>query len=190
MTPRRWAKRVFEWCGSTMLLDRIERAVAGAVAEERQAIAADTASGKLGANPVAIADAIRARGARAAAKTKRATMRAADLSKLLQSFRFSFSSEKELQEGIAQALTSKGVSFEREVVLARGDVIDFLVGAVGIEVKIGGSLSDLTRQLHRYAQHERVGELLVVTSRARLSNLPSQLNGKPVVASVLFGSML
>ncbi len=93
-----------------------------------------------------------------------------------------FGSEKILQAGIEDALTKAGFPVRREVILAPKDRIDFLVGGVGIEVKIGGTLNDAIRQLHRYAASDKVSELLLVTSRLLLARVPSELDGKPVYA--------
>ena len=62
--------------------------------------------------------------------------------------------ELALQDAIALAFTAAGIAFEREVHLSAEDRVDFMVeGNVGVEVKIAGGLSEVTRQLHRYAQH-------------------------------------
>ncbi len=69
----------------------------------------------------------------------------------------------------------------REVVLGDKDRIDFLIGGdIGIEVKLQTSLAQMTRQLHRYAAHERIGALVLLTTSARLKLLPHTLNGKPI----------
>lgn len=94
---------------------------------------------------------------------------------------FRFSDESELQEGIAIALEHAGITNRREVVLSPKDRIDFMLDdGVGIEVKIDGSITLLTRQLYRYAQRPEVNSLVVVVTRMRLANLPSEINGKPV----------
>lgn len=93
---------------------------------------------------------------------------------------FNFWSELELQDGVRFSLERGGLAFEREVSLTRSDRIDFVVGTVGIEVKTGGSLAALTRQLFRYAQCDRIGALLVVTSKHRLSCVPHEILGRPV----------
>lgn len=98
----------------------------------------------------------------------------------LAAHRFSFSTEDELQRGIAQALDSVGIAYRREVVLTRNDRIDFLLGKLGIEVKIDGSISALTRQVHRYAHLEAIDELVVVVGRIRLTQLPKTINGKTI----------
>jgi hypothetical protein len=95
--------------------------------------------------------------------------------------RVRFTTEAELQDGLAQVLTLERIGFDRELVLGPKDRVDFLVGGtIALEVKIGGGLAAVTRQLHRYAQHDRVQELLLVSSRLSLANLPPTLNGKPL----------
>lgn len=117
-------------------------------------------------------------------------MTAQQIAGLLSSFRFRFSEEKDLQEGIEKALAGAGIPFEREVHLDAGDIVDFMVGGVAVEVKIDGSLSALTRQVARYARHERVAEILVVSSRNRLVNLPASIGAKPLHTLSLAGGML
>lgn len=102
-----------------------------------------------------------------------------------------FPSEEALQSAIAAALAARGVPFEREVSLSRADRIDFVVlGRVGLEVKVGGALAAVTRQLHRYAQSERLAALMLVTTRTRHLAVPSSLNGKHVWKVHLIGGAL
>lgn len=49
-----------------------------------------------------------------------------------------------------------------------------------IEVKTKGSRAEVVRQLDRYAAHDQVTGLLLVTSLAKLRVMPSTLRGKPV----------
>lgn len=105
------------------------------------------------------------------------------------SVRYSFSSESELQQGIELVLKKNKIEALREHRLSPKDKVDFWAwGGIGIEVKIDGSLSALTRQLHRYAQHEDVQALILVTSRSRLENLPAYLNSKPLYTLNLIAS--
>jgi hypothetical protein len=103
------------------------------------------------------------------------------IERALRSHRFLFTTERELQAGIALVLEKQGVSFTREAALDDG-TIDFLVGSVGVEVKIKGTLQDVTRQVHRYLQCARVESLLLVTTRAALARLPATISGKSVRA--------
>jgi hypothetical protein len=94
-----------------------------------------------------------------------------------------------------QALANR-IGLDREIHLAerklRGhDRVDFLVGeCVAVEVKIDGSLGDVTRQIHRYAQSDRVKALVLISARHRLDNQPTTMNGKPLRIVVLAGGFL
>lgn len=94
--------------------------------------------------------------------------------------RFRYVSEAELQEGLAQVLAASGFGFSREHALSRADRIDFLVGTVGLEVKIDGGLSEVTRQVHRYLKYAELEGLVLVTTRAMHQRLPTTILGKPV----------
>lgn len=98
---------------------------------------------------------------------------------VLQRHRYNFIDEAQFQRGVAAALTNAGIAFTREAKLDEHDRIDFLIGTVGVEVKIKGSLTNLTRQLFRYAKHDAIEALVVVTSQNRLSALPLTILGKP-----------
>jgi hypothetical protein len=90
------------------------------------------------------------------------------------------STELELQDQVGSLLSKSGIAYEREVRLSGKDRIDFLVGTIGLELKIDGTLANLTRQLDRYAASERISELLVVSTRLTLCRVPTELRGKPV----------
>lgn len=94
-------------------------------------------------------------------------------------YRFSVSNEQELQEGLWRVLAGMDGA-RREVRLDERSRIDFLIGGVGIEVKVDGSLADLVRQATRYSKFAEVSEIVVVTTRSRHLGLPAQLGGKPV----------
>lgn len=98
-------------------------------------------------------------------------------------------SEDQVQRAIALVLTNRDVEYEREVSLSPASRIDFMVGTLGIEVKIGGGLSPAIRQLHRYAEFERVSELVLVTTRSSLSRVPAELNGKRIHVALLLGGL-
>ena len=104
-----------------------------------------------------------------------------DIIRSLHSVQFHCNSEEELQDGIAELFPSA----EREVRLSGTDRIDFLIGGIGIEVKMAGSLAGVTRQLHRYAQSERVNALILVTTKHRHDMLPSYINGKRLEVCVI-----
>lgn len=84
---------------------------------------------------------------------------------------------------MAQELSDMGAEVEREVALGDGDIIDMMVGGVGIEVKIKGQKRAIYRQCKRYCMHERVRELVLATSVA--TGFPQYINGKPIYVANL-----
>lgn len=107
---------------------------------------------------------------------------------IIERHRLPLNDERITQAAIANALELAGVSFEREVRLSEADIVDFMVGSVAVEVKIKGARAQIYRQLERYAEHDNVTAILLVTSRAM--HLPALINGKPtLVASLSRGWM-
>ena len=99
----------------------------------------------------------------------------------LQAGRFDLHDEKECQAQIEAWLSARlpGVVISREHRLSAGDIPDFLIGAVLIEVKMNGARpASIVRQLERYAAHGEVGEIILVTNRA--VHMPARVGGKPV----------
>lgn len=105
---------------------------------------------------------------------------------LISSHRFNFEDELGLQNGIDELLRNEGVIFEREFKLGQSDRVDFLLSSgprrpiIALEVKLATSLVAITRQLFRYSKFPSVGGLILVTTRQRHNQLPSEMNGKPL----------
>jgi len=99
--------------------------------------------------------------------------------------------ESRLQDAIARLFTDHDLTFAREVRLTPEDIIDFVVdGSLGLEVKVDGSLSDVTRQLHRYAHTGRLEQLLLVTTRSRHRAMPPAFGRTPVRVLYLLSGAL
>ena|SRR6478736_3415068 len=98
--------------------------------------------------------------------------------------------EAELGELCSRLLAAAALPYRSEVCLGSPrDRIDFVVGRVGVELKIDGSPAAVLRQLDRYAASDEIDSLLLVTTRRSLARgLPSDLRGKPV-SSVAMGAM-
>lgn len=109
---------------------------------------------------------------------------------VLRSHAFTFTTERDLQDGMAEAFADAGLPMTREVRLSRGDRIDFLIGSVGVEVKTNGGWQAVTKQCQRYAASERVTELVIVTSKAAHLACPNWIGGKPLVVHFLGGMRL
>jgi hypothetical protein len=106
-------------------------------------------------------------------------MTAAEVTSILRRSRLLVSSEAALQASIAAALTAAGVDHQAEARLSAGSRIDFLTPAgVGIEAKVKYPRRAIYRQLERYAGHEAITALVLVTGTSL--GLPPAINGKPV----------
>ena len=96
--------------------------------------------------------------------------------KALERHRFNVGCESTLQMQIADVFQAAGIEFEREVSLSSSDRIDFMVGGIGIEVKISGQAKAIYRQCERYCAFDQVDTLLLVTNRAM--GFPREINRK------------
>lgn len=103
-----------------------------------------------------------------------------DVVEVLRRSRILYATERDLQDAVEDALTGAGLLVEREVPLSSYSRIDFVVGDVGIECKISGAWRSVARQLERYAAFDRIGSLLLVTTRNLHSNVPLTMSGKPI----------
>lgn len=101
------------------------------------------------------------------------------LAAVLQRYRFNWTNEEDLQIALAQALRVDDWPVLAEYDLGIHGRVDFFLDGLAIEVKTQGSRAAVLRQLHRYAEHDDVTELLLVTTSLKL-DVPPTLNGKPV----------
>jgi len=88
---------------------------------------------------------------------------------------YQFTAEKELQDGIERVLVAVfGDEVHRECRIGNAGrlIIDFLVGGVGVEVKVKGSPESVARQLVKYSNSPMVSELLLVSTVGRHINVP------------------
>lgn len=104
--------------------------------------------------------------------------------------RSSVGGEIALQDAIERRLEAADIACEREVRLTPKDKIDFLCGAIGVEVKIDGALAAVTRQVHRYGESDRIRHLVVVTTKRQHLCLPATVRGKVVTVCHLIGGSL
>jgi hypothetical protein len=107
-------------------------------------------------------------------------MTTAEIAAEIQRHRFSYAHEKDLQDGIASLF---GDRLSREFHLGAFDRPDFFIEADGvvIEIKVKGSAGSVLLQLERYAKHDRVKGLVLVTTRSTQAlRMPYILNEKPL----------
>ena len=108
--------------------------------------------------------------------------------KALAGHRFDVGCESTLQGQIAEVFRAAGIDFQREVRLSSSERIDFMVGGIGIEVKIDGQAKAIFRQCERYCAFDQVDALLLVTNRSM--GLPAEIEGKPCYVHMLGRSWL
>jgi hypothetical protein len=99
----------------------------------------------------------------------------------LSGYTYRFNSETALHAGMALALASEGLVYEREKVAGPGDRFDFLVqGDIVVEAKIKGALPEALAQCLRYAERDDVRGVILASTRFWASSpVPAELAGKP-----------
>lgn len=98
---------------------------------------------------------------------------------VLRGFRIACRDEIDLQEAVETTLSAAGIAYQREFVLSRRDRPDFMVGTIVVECKVASTRASVLRQLIRYAEHDGVEFIVLVTTCAR-HTMPATINGKPV----------
>jgi len=96
----------------------------------------------------------------------------------LRQFRLRVSTEAALQADIASALDKIGEKYNREYALSPADRPDFMVDDVAIEAKVRYPKRAIYWQLQRYAAHDAVSALVLVTNTAM--GMPEYINDKPI----------
>ncbi|RSK50081.1 hypothetical protein [Hymenobacter rigui] len=95
---------------------------------------------------------------------------------ILKGRRFDLQNEKVLQLQLAQAFEAAALPAQREVSLSPASIIDFMVGSIGVEVKIKGTPKAIYQQCQRYCESEHITSLLLLTNKQ--VRLPASLHGK------------
>lgn len=106
--------------------------------------------------------------------------------------RLDLAQEKRSQVELEQALVQEGLRFERERPLCSRDIPDFIVHLNGyvivLELKTRAQRTAIYKQLERYAAHDEVHALLLLTGTAM--GLPEVIQGKPADVVSLGGGWL
>lgn len=95
----------------------------------------------------------------------------AQLADALEHARFTVTREVRLSDGISRIDL---------VVTVPAFTLDVPAWSIGIEVKIDSRLSEVARQLTRYANLPELDALILVTTRSRHHHIPTEIAGKPV----------
>jgi hypothetical protein len=105
------------------------------------------------------------------------------LADLLQRQRFNMVQEKLTQLEVERFLHQHAIQFDREHRLSANDIPDFLIytkfGEIVLEVKLHFPRRAIYRQLERYAAHDSVHGLILLTGTSM--GLPQTIKGKPTL---------
>lgn len=97
----------------------------------------------------------------------------------LRQARYRMGAEALLHDDVERHLKAGAIPYEREHRLGPGERLDFLIAnRVAVELKIRAQRKAIYRQLERYAQHDIVYGLVLVTASAL--GMPKEINRKPV----------
>ena len=108
---------------------------------------------------------------------------------LVRRTRLPLHDEKSAQVALQAAFLADGIPHEREFSLSKADIVDFLIeGGIALEMKLKGSRSQILRQIERYAEHDQVQEIILLTGRCM--HIPDEINGKRAVVVWMSGAWL
>lgn len=88
-----------------------------------------------------------------------------EIKKILKSYSFSFKDEYDLQDALEEIFITHNIEYEREKTLSKDSQIDFLLGNLGLEVKVKGSVDSVWKQTKKYLQY--LDKILIVTSQSK-----------------------
>lgn len=89
--------------------------------------------------------------------------------------------ESDMQADVEAELRRLGVPFVREYELDAANRPDFMLDdGTAIECKVTGSQAAVLDQLVRYAEHDQVTGLILVTAKARHFTKRKTIKGKPI----------
>lgn len=102
-----------------------------------------------------------------------------DLARYLHLGRYRLGNEALLQSDVEARLQAQHIPFVREKILGPADRVDFLVdGHIALELKIKCNRRHMLRQLERYAAHDCIDSLVLMTVSA--TGMPAEICGKPL----------
>lgn len=83
-----------------------------------------------------------------------------------------------MQHALAKTLTDAGVNYVREWDAKPYGRVDFYCDGIAIELKIKGAKAAIRRQLRRYAEHQKITSVILLTTRRQLMGPAQIVNGK------------
>jgi hypothetical protein len=87
-----------------------------------------------------------------------------------------------MQDALERSFSKSQFKVEREKKLSDKDRVDFFLnltsGGVAVECKVKGAPHSILLQLARYARHEAVSAVILITSKSM--RMPQEVEGKPL----------
>ena len=105
-------------------------------------------------------------------------MSARKLAEYLYGRTYRLGSERLMQDDVERAFKQDEIEYEREKVLGPGDRVDFLVGGIALELKIKGRPAQIVKQIERYATHDAVDSIVLLTN-VPMPRIPRLHQAKP-----------
>lgn len=104
-------------------------------------------------------------------------MQAEAIVELIKSVKLQHSTEFILHGQLYELFDSLKIPFQKEYKLSKSDIVDLFINGVAIECKTQGQPIQIHRQLERYANHDEVKAIILVSSK--YMNVKKTIKGKP-----------
>ncbi len=104
-------------------------------------------------------------------------MQAEAIVELIKSVKLQHTTEYLLHGQLYELFDSLKIPFQKEYPLSKKDIVDLFVNGVAIECKVQGQPLQIHKQLERYAMHDEVKAIILVS--AKYMRVKNTINGKP-----------
>ena len=104
------------------------------------------------------------------------------LSTTIQEANIRTARESEMQTDVQEVLESLFEDVSREHRFDGRDRVDFFVDGIAIECKVNGTWTKVFEQLQRYASHDEVKSVVLITSRRKSIPPVDRVGGKPLLS--------
>lgn len=110
------------------------------------------------------------------------------LVEIIKSVKLQHSTEFILHGQLYELFDSLSIPYSKEYHLSKTDIVDLFIDGIAIECKTKGQPIQIHRQLERYALHDEVKAIVLVT--AKYMRVKPTINGKPAFCINLGASWL
>lgn len=96
---------------------------------------------------------------------------------LIKSVKLQHSTEFLLHGQLYELFDGLGIPYKKEYRLSEKDIVDLFIDGIAIECKVKGQPIRIHRQIERYALHDEVKAIILVTGK--YMKVKPEINGKP-----------